>query len=227
MLFRSGAGFPEGALARAFEPFFTTKKSGSGLGLAMVWGFAKQSHGFIRITSEEGRGACVSLLLGELEAPADRLAMEVGGDGEALFPGELALVVDDDDDVRRVMLEQMIGLGFSVIEAESGEEALSLIDGIAGIRAVVSDIVMPGLGGRDLARTLRADHPHVAVVLVTGFAREPVGEGLEDVPVLAKPWEKADLVAALGTALRAAAHPRTDPPGSEPKKEALVKDAAQ
>lgn len=200
----TGSGFSEEGLKRAFEPFFTTKKSGSGLGLAMVWGFAKQSHGYIRIASEEGRGACVSLLLGEHDAPVDAFGTEIGGDGEALFPGELALVVDDDDDVRRVMLEHMIGLGFSVIEAESGEEALSLLDGIAGIRFIVSDIVMPGLSGRDLARAVRTEHPGVAVVLVTGFARELSEDRIEGVPVLAKPWEKQDLITALTSALRAA-----------------------
>ncbi len=237
----TGTGFPTGALARAFEPFFTTKKSGSGLGLAMVWGFAKQSHGYVRITSEEGHGTVVSLLLGELEAPLDGIGT-IGGDGEALFPGELALVVDDDDDVRRVMLETMIGLGFSVIEAESAEEAISLLDGIAGIRVVVSDIVMPGLSGRDLAGLIRTRHPHVAVVLVTGYARE-LAEGTPDgIPVLAKPWEKADLVAALGTALRAApapapaADPPDDPDNDPPDdrrharsdhEDPAVKDAAQ
>ncbi len=201
----TGIGFPEGALARAFEPFFTTKKLGSGLGLAMVWGFVKQSQGFIRITSEEGEGATVSVLLGELD-PADgasgAFAAGAGPDGEALFPGELALVVEDDDDVRRILLEQMIGLGFSVIEAESAEEALSLLGGIAGIRWVVSDIAMPGMSGRDLARHIRDEHVGVAMVLVTGFARELAEGGIDGVPVLAKPWEKADLIAALTAAMR-------------------------
>ncbi len=202
-----GAGFPEDALARAFEPFFTTKKLGSGLGLAMVWGFVKQSNGYIRITSEEGRGTAVDLLLAEIDAerPADVRIPDAETPGEALFPGELALVVEDDDDVRRVALEQMIGLGFRVIEAESGEEALSLLAGVDGIRVVVSDIVMTGLTGRDLARRIRADHPGVGVVLVTGFARDADEADLEGVPVLAKPWEKTDLIAALTVAMRASA----------------------
>lgn len=207
-----GVGFPEGTLARAFEPFFTTKKTGSGLGLAMVWGFVKQSHGFIRITSEVGHGARVSLLFEALDPSSEAAGAfaAASADGEALFPGELALVVEDDDDVRRVLLEQMIGLGFSVIEAESGEEALSLLAGIAGIRVVVSDIVMAGMSGRDLARELAASHPGVAVVLVTGFARELAEGGLDGVPVIAKPWEKPDLIRALTTAMRGVADPERE-----------------
>ncbi len=199
-----GTGFPDGALAHAFEPFFTTKKTGSGLGLAMVWGFVKQSHGYIRIRSETGAGATVAMLFAETDPAPDAPPIDAAAsDGEALFPGMMALVVEDDDDVRRVVLEQMIGLGFSVIEAESGEEALSLIAGIADIRVVVSDVVMPGISGLDLARRLTKERPEIAVVLVTGYARGETPTDLVDVPILTKPWEKADLVDALASAIRA------------------------
>jgi PAS domain S-box-containing protein len=197
----TGPGFSSEAAARAFEPFFTTKTLGSGLGLAMVYGFAKQSKGYIRIVSAPGEGATVTLVLAAATAGnADAVALGAA-ESDALFTGEMALVVEDDDDVRRVTIEQMIGLGFSVIEASDGEEALSLVEGLAGIGVVVSDVAMPGIGGWDLARRLRAAHPDLAVVLVTGFSREPPGEGLEDIPVVAKPWEKADLVEALTRAL--------------------------
>lgn len=199
-----GEGFPEGTLTRAFEPFYTTKKMGTGLGLAMVWGFVKQSQGFIRIASDPGRGATVALLFAEADlVPRLPRVDAASSDREALFPGEMAIVVEDDDDVRRVTLEQMIGLGFSVIEAESGEEALSLLSGISGIGVVVSDVVMPGLSGIDLARRLRVEHPEIAIVLVTGFARTETPADLAGVPILAKPWEKEDLIAALATAIRA------------------------
>lgn len=202
-----GDGFPEGAVARAFEPFFTTKKTGSGLGLAMVWGFVKQSGGFIRIASRAGHGSTVALLFAESAPVADAPLVDArSSDREALFAGEMAIVVEDDDDVRRMALEQMIGLGFSVIEAESGEEALSLVAGIADIRVVLSDVVMPGLSGLDLARRLRAERPEVAVVLATGFARAETPADLTDVPILTKPWEKEDLMTALATAIRARRH---------------------
>ena len=197
----TGPGFSADALARAFEPFFTTKTLGSGLGLAMVYGFAKQSKGYIRIVSEPGKGATVTLVLAAATAGnVDAVALGAA-EGDALFAGEMALVAEDDDDVRRVLIEQMIGLGFSVIEASDGAEALALVEGLAGIRVVVSDVVMPEMGGWDLARHLRADHPDIAVVLATGFSLEPPAEGLEDVPVVAKPWEKKDLVEALTRAL--------------------------
>jgi len=197
----TGPGFSADALARAFEPFFTTKTLGSGLGLAMVYGFAKQSKGYIRIVSEPGHGATVTLVLAAATAGnADAVALGVA-ESDAVFAGEMALVVEDDDDVRRVTIEQMIGLGFSVIEASDGEEALALVDGLAGIRVVVSDVVMPGIGGQELARRLRAEHPDIAVVLATGFSLEPLGEGLEDVPLVAKPWEKKDLIDALTRAM--------------------------
>ena len=197
----TGPGFSAEALARAFEPFFTTKQLGSGLGLAMVYGFAKQSKGYIRIRSEPGKGAVVTLVLAAATAAnADAVALGAA-EGDALFAGEMALVVEDDDDVRRVVIEQMIGLGFSVIEASDGAEALTLVEGLAGIRVVVSDVVMPGVGGWDLARRLRAEHPDIAVVLATGFSLEPPSEGLEDIPVVPKPWEKKDLVEALSRAM--------------------------
>ena len=197
----TGPGFAPDALGRAFEPFFTTKALGSGLGLAMVYGFAKQSKGYIRIASEPGEGARVTLVLAAATAAnADPVALGAA-ESDALFAGEMALVVEDDDDVRRVVIEQMIGLGFSVIEASDGEEALSLVEGLAGIRVVVSDVVMPGIGGWDLARRLRAEHPAIAVVLATGFSLEPPREGLEDIPVVRKPWEKKDLVEALTRAM--------------------------
>lgn len=213
----TGTGFPEGVLSRAFEPFFTTKQLGSGLGLAMVWGFVKQSNGFIRIDSEEGRGATVRLLLARADEVAAALSavpmpLDAGGGDGPVFAGELALVAEDDDDVRRVVTEQMIGLGFSVIEAEDGEEAWRLIEAIAGIRVVVSDIVMTGFSGRELARRIRAGHPAIAVMLMTGFSLEDGGEEPDGVPIVRKPWDKRDLVAALTAAKTAASPIETERP---------------
>ena len=194
----TGTGFAPQALARAFEPFFTTKSLGSGLGLSMVYGFVKQSKGYIRIDSGPG-GTAVTLLLPEVGAIGD--SIEAGAVGPAAadggWHGMLAVVAEDDEDVRRVMREQLNALGFSILEAGSGDEALRLAEQVEKIRIVVSDIVMPGLGGIDVARRLRATKPDVAIVLMTGFSVERLPDDLADVPVLLKPWHRRDLREAI------------------------------
>jgi len=190
----TGRGFSPEAAARGFEPFFTTKRLGSGLGLSMVYGFVKQSHGYIHIDSKEGQGSTVTILLPRAE-PAP-LAFEAEEPSEFNRKGHLALVAEDNADVRRVMREQLMGLGYSVVEAESGDEAAALADQIEDLQLVVSDIVMPGLSGMDLARRLRATRPDVKVVLVSGFSVD-TGADLADVEVLRKPWEKRDLIRAI------------------------------
>lgn len=192
----TGQGFSPEAVARGFEPFFTTKRLGSGLGLSMVYGFVKQSHGYIHIDSKEGTGSVVTILLPRAEpAPLSFEAPEATAEFDARA-GQLALVAEDNDDVRRVMREQLMDLGFSVVEAESGDEALALADQLEGLQLVVSDIVMPGISGRELARRLRASRPEVKVVLVSGFSVD-TGPELADVDVLRKPWEKRDLIRAI------------------------------
>ena len=199
----TGAGFAPGAAARAFEPFFTTKALGSGLGLSMVYGFVKQSGGYIRIDSAPRRGTAITLLLPEAEAPAvedtPSPATAAGAPPSAppiTWRGMLALVVEDDDDVRLVLRQQLMDLGLSVIEAASGEEAMELVDQIDDLRLVVSDIVMPGVSGLTLAHHLRTTRPDVQVILVSGFSTEEHGKG-EGLVILGKPWEKSELAAAI------------------------------
>ena len=194
----TGNGFAPGAAARAFEPFFTTKALGSGLGLSMVYGFVKQSGGYIRIDSAPGRGTAITLLLPEAETPAAEDTPGALPDGAlpSAWRGMLALVVEDDDDVRLVLRQQLMDFGLSVIEAASGEEAMELADQIDDLRLVVSDIVMPGISGLTLARHLRATRPDVQVILVSGFSTEDHGED-EGLVILGKPWEKNDLAAAI------------------------------
>lgn len=194
----SGGGFGAEAAARAFEPFFTTKDQGSGLGLSMVYGFVKQSKGFIRIDSRPGDGARVVILLPRARKQSTPAPMAPDPAGQR-WSGRLALVAEDNDDVRQVMRLQLVGLGFSVVEADSGDEALVLAEALAGLDLVVSDIVMPGLSGLDLAHRLRAERPGLAVVLVSGFASSG-GETPADLVVLPKPWDKPDLVAAIARA---------------------------
>lgn len=193
----TGRGFAPGAADRAFEPFFTTKALGSGLGLSMVYGFVKQSGGYIRIESTTGRGTTVTLLLPQAEAPAPVAADAPDEPVPAVnWNGMLALVVEDDTDVRLVMRQQLMDFGLSVIEAESGDEAMELIEQLDDLRLVVSDVVMPGVSGLTLARHLRATRPDVQVILVSGFSTEAIDDG-EGLVILGKPWEKCDLATAI------------------------------
>jgi CheY-like chemotaxis protein len=192
----TGQGFSAEAAARGFEPFFTTKKLGSGLGLSMVYGFVKQSHGYIHIDSKPGAGSVVTILLPRAEPAPQAFAPPESATEFDTRNGLLALVAEDNEDVRRVMREQLMDLGYSVVEAESGDEALALAGQLADLHLVVSDIVMPGMSGMDLARKLRTTRPEVKVVLVSGFAVD-TGDDLADVDVLKKPWEKRDLMRAI------------------------------
>ncbi|WP_448207756.1 cache domain-containing protein [Azospirillum sp. sgz302134] len=200
----TGCGFAPEVVARAFEPFFTTKALGSGLGLSMVYGFVKQSGGYIGVDSAPGAGATVTLLLPQADAPAVEEA-ESPADAPCGAPtgvpcghwhGLLALVVEDDDDVRQVMRGQLMELGFSVIEASNGGEAMELAEQIDDLRLVVSDIVMPGVSGLQLARHLRATRPEVQVILFSGFSVEEIDER-EGLVILGKPWDKSELAAAV------------------------------
>ncbi len=199
----NGCGMDAATLARACEPFFTTKRFGlgSGLGLAMAHGFAKQSGGGISIQSQPGQGTTVLLVLPSVAARADD---DMPGEEPALaLGGELVLLVEDDPAVRRVVRQQLIDLGYPVIEAENGNQAVEMIEQIADIAIVVSDVIMPGgINGRQLAEQVRDRHPHMHIVLMSGYADEAESAGASDLPVLAKPFGRQDLVRALLRATR-------------------------
>ncbi|GGO79990.1 hypothetical protein GCM10011348_15670 [Marinobacterium nitratireducens] len=197
----SGCGFSPEAAQQAFEPFFTTKTggAGSGLGLSMVYGFVKQSCGYIRIDSTPGQGSSVSLLLPA--STATQLPDRTPSPAESQSGDkELMLLVDDDPDVRAVVREQLVELGYSVIEAASPDEALQLIDGLDSLYGMVSDIVMPGrYNGFDLARRLRERSPAARIVLISGYSYEQAAndDDTSDFTLLRKPFEKEALRAVL------------------------------
>jgi CheY-like chemotaxis protein len=112
--------------------------------------------------------------------------------------GELVLLVEDEPNVRRVIRQQLIDLGYPVIEAESGPQALEMVEQIADIALVVSDVMMPGgISGRQLAERILGLNPQMRIVLMSGYADEPEFQTAGDLPVLAKPFDKQDLVQAL------------------------------
>ena len=202
----SGEGFSAEGLTRAFEPFFTTKSggAGSGLGLSMVYGFVKQSSGYIRLDGQIGQGASVSLLLPTV--PEEMLARQLPETSEECghdFAGKLMLLVEDDDDVRAVIRNQLTEMGFGVIEACDGDEALALTESLDGLYGMVSDVMMPGaVDGFDLARNLNQMRPECKIVLISGysFENDPRGEGAASFTLLYKPFEKEALRNAINLA---------------------------
>jgi len=199
----NGSGMDSATLARIFEPFFTTKRFGlgSGLGLSMAYGFAKQSGGGVVIQSQPGQGTTVLMALplthpeNDDEAPLD--------DAPLLLGGELVLLVEDEPNVRRVVRQQLIDLGYPVIEAENGAQALEMIEHIPDIAIIVSDIIMPGgVDGRQLAEWVMQHRPQLSILLMTGYAEEHNTESISNLPLLAKPFVRQDLARALQRANR-------------------------
>lgn len=199
----NGEGMDGSTLARVFEPFFTTKKAsgGTGLGMAMVYGFVKQSGGGVRIRSRQAVGTTVALLLPCAE-PGDGAAGEycpAAGDPAGWLRGRVVLLVEDDPDVRRVVRKQLAGLDCAVLEAESGEEAADLLESVPAISLVVSDVVMHGsMDGHALARFARGFRPELPVILMSGYT-DAAGSINDDLalPILAKPFTREALYAAV------------------------------
>ncbi len=199
----NGEGMDGGTLARVFEPFFTTKKAsrGSGLGMAMVYGFIKQSGGGVRIRSRQAVGTTVSLLL-PCADPTDLRTLELplaSGDPADWLRDRLVLLVEDDPEVRRVVRKQLAALECAVLEAHSGEDAADMLETISSISLIVSDVVMPGnMDGHALARFARSFRPELPVILMSGYteAAESITGDLA-LPILAKPFTREALYAAL------------------------------
>ena len=198
----TGAGMDPVTRARVFEPFFTTKQGegGSGLGLSMVYGFVKQSHGAIRIESEPGHGAKVVVLLPRAREADDSDDVASRSDSFRAAEDDLLLLVEDNEQVRAVVRRQLTDLGFSLVEAGDADEALELLDNVPDFTVVVSDIVMPGaMTGIDLGERARAMKPELTIILMTGYAGRDRMRDLDSCPfpVLRKPFDHDQLVNAL------------------------------
>lgn len=193
----TGVGMDEATRARAIEPFFSTKGvgKGTGLGLSMAHGLAAQLGGALTIASAPGLGANIELWL-----PATGDAAETEPADLRCAPAEsgLALVVDDEPLVRAATAASLSELGFGVVEAESGEAALALLDSGVRPKVLVTDHLMPGLTGVELARQVQNRSPDCAVLIVSGYTE--VEDLAPDLPRLVKPFRHADLAAALASA---------------------------
>lgn len=204
-----GVGMSPETLTRAFEPFFTTKPvgAGTGLGLSMIYGFAKQSGGQVRIESEEGRGARVYLQLPSHEAEITALARsEPLTESPMTSSGETVLVVDDEPSVRMFVSEALGGCGYIVIEAADSLAGLQLLRSDTRIDLLVTDIGLPGgIDGTQRADTGRGTRPGLPVLFMTGYAQPHVLDNAQlelKTAVLTKPFALEALTLHVNALLR-------------------------
>jgi CheY-like chemotaxis protein len=198
----SGEGMPPEVMDRIFEPFFTTKRTGegTGLGLSQVYGFASQSGGEVRAVSELGKGTTITLVLPCVDAAVTQ-PIEVAAVASADHPSAAILVVEDNEDVGAFAETLLTELGHRVTRASTGEEALEIARRHR-FDIVLSDVVMPGMGGLRLAETLAREQPNLPVVLATGYSQDIVEGGSGGRPVILKPYRLATLSEALADAMR-------------------------
>jgi PAS domain S-box-containing protein len=207
----TGTGIPPEHLDRIFDPFFTTKEigKGTGLGLATVLGIVRGHGGFVRVNSHVGSGTTFELYLPA--SPREKAAEKT--DQENLPPemhGELILVVDDETAVRRVIQRTLDKHGYRVVTAAEGSEAMAFFaQHRAEIKAVITDLMMPGMDGPALIRALRHMDPRLPILSMTGMGEQADIKGIQSLglPVLLKPFVRGELLAALHQAIAAAAVP--------------------
>ncbi|MEO6579730.1 MAG: ATP-binding protein [Sphingomicrobium sp.] len=198
-----GVGMPGHVVERAFEPFFTTKDvgKGTGLGLSQIHGFAAQAGGRAEIRSVEGRGTTIDIYL-PVTDEVERV-QPTPAELTPLRPGLRVLLVEDNDQVREFGEQLLVELGCEVVTANGAEQALELLR-TTDIELLLSDVVMPGMSGVDLARAARAMRPQLAVLLATGYSDELL-RNEPDFPILSKPYGAKTVIEGIGSALAAKA----------------------
>jgi CheY-like chemotaxis protein len=202
----TGCGMDDATVARIFEPFFTTKGVGigTGLGLSTVFGIVQQSGGFIHVSSRVGVGSSFRISLPRVDehvTSAEKNSMRpVASNGD-----ERVLLVEDDPHVRRAATRALQRRGYSVVEAASGEEAIAFYrKREKEFDLVVTDIVMPGLDGVEVAARLRQEHSPVRILYMSGYSEHTAlrdGETCAGDPFLQKPFSADDLASAVRSAL--------------------------
>ncbi len=204
----TGCGMPPEVAARAFEPFFTTKPlgEGTGLGLSMIYGFAQQSGGHLKIESTVGQGTSVHLYLPEYSGPPGE-ETELNPTEAWTTQGETILVVDDETTVRALVAEVLEGLGYLTIEAANGASALKVLESDTRIDLLVTDIGLPGgMNGRQVADLARRERPELKILFITGFAHNALIEGNALTPgmqVMTKPFTMDALASRINAILMA------------------------
>lgn len=225
----TGTGIPPDILERVYEPFFTTKAEdkGTGLGLAMVYGFLKQSGGHVKIYSEVGAGTTVKLYFPREMASEDTL---VGAPtGEVQGGEETVLVVEDDDEVREVAVSMLTELGYRVVKARDAASALVVVDSGIPIDLIFTDVMMPGsLRSPDFARKAKERLPNVAVLFTSGYTQNAIVHGGRldpGVELLAKPYTREALARKIRHLLANQAQRRVAQGSQHSADEKSFKDA--
>jgi signal transduction histidine kinase/ActR/RegA family two-component response regulator len=212
----TGMGISPENLSKVFEPFFTTKSASTrtGLGLAMIYGFVKQSKGHIRIYSEVGQGTTAKIYLPRMAGAARTESVPAAARADSVglpeaSPGEVVMMVEDDEDVLNSTVALLRELGYSVLTARNGAEALAQLRASERVDILFTDVVLPqGMNGRMLAREAAALRPALPVLFTTGYARNAIihnGQLDSDVQFLAKPYTQQDLARKLRAVLDAGA----------------------
>jgi PAS domain S-box-containing protein len=200
----TGTGIPAALLDKVFEPFFTTKEfgKGTGLGLSMVYGFVKQSGGHLKVFSEEGHGTTIRLYLARSRGATGN---DAGISTAALRRGnETILVVEDDALTRQFVTSQLESLGYKIVSAAAGSEALALVDRGVIFDLLFTDVIMPGMNGRQLAEEVAKRRPSLRVLYTSGYAENALvhdGRIDPDISLLNKPYRKVDLAQRIRDAL--------------------------
>lgn len=195
-----GCGMSQSVKAQVFEPFFTTKPtgSGSGLGLSMVYGFVRQSGGRVEIESAPGQGTTVRLQLPRSVLPTVEPVRNISTHDDQPAD-QLALVLEDEADVRQTLCEQLHQLGWLTLEAVDGEQAIALLNASSDIAMLISDLMLPGrLSGADVVNHARQHFPHLSILMISGQDLRPAHNPQRpDVELLRKPFTRAQLAQAL------------------------------
>jgi signal transduction histidine kinase/ActR/RegA family two-component response regulator len=216
----TGPGMSPEIRERAFDPFFTTKDvgKGTGLGLSQVYGFVRQSGGHVKIYSEPGAGATVKVYLPRYFGPesgeAHRRDTDDASEAPRAIAGEAILVVEDEEQVRRISADALRDLGYAVVEAGNGAEALQHLRHHAPFDLLFTDVVMPDLNGRQLVDMVRVQWPEMRVLYTTGYTRNAIvhnGVLDPDVDLLTKPFTVQQLARKVRAVLDAPPPEGTDP----------------
>lgn len=203
----TGSGMPPDILSRVFEPFFTTKElgQGTGLGLSQVYGFIKQSGGHIKIYSEVGHGTTIKLYFPRLQGSAKEESEEDQGPLLEGMQTETILIVEDDSDLREYVSDILTGLRYRVLAATNASAALEILnDGKTTVDLLLTDVIMPGMNGRELATEALKSKPDLQVIYMTGYSRNAVvhqGRLDEGVDFLQKPVSQGELATRVRVAL--------------------------